>query len=125
MVKYFENFPTIVYEGREVKDITRRNQFVKMVTSNPLLYMPYTVKEGQRPEDIANFYYGSTDYVWLVYISNNIIDPYLQWPLAERDFNNYLIEKYGELSGQQGEDVVDWTRDQDNDDNILYYYREV
>ena len=124
MARYFEYFPTIEYEGQQVKDITRRNSFTKLVSTNPLLYLPYTVKEGQRPEDIANFYYGSTDYVWLVYISNNIIDPYHQWPLAEADFNNYLIEKYGEQSGRVGEEVVEWTRE-DNGENIIYYYREV
>jgi hypothetical protein len=124
MARYFEYFPTIEYEGQQVKDITRRNSFTKLVSTNPLLYLPYTVKEGQRPEDIANFYYGSTDYVWLVYISNNIIDPYHQWPMAEADFNNYLIEKYGEQSGKVGEEVVEWTRE-DNDENIIYYYREV
>ena len=124
MAKYFEYFPTIEYEGQRVKDITRRNSFTKLVSTNPLLYLPYTVKEGQRPEDIANFYYGSTDYTWLVYISNNIIDPYHQWPMAEADFNNYLIEKYGEQSGKVGDEVVEWTRE-DNDENIIYYYREV
>lgn len=124
MAKYFEYFPTIEYEGQLVKDITRRNSFTKIVSTNPLLYLPYTVKEGQRPEDIANFYYGSTDYVWLVYISNNIIDPYHEWPMAEADFNNYLIEKYGEQSGKVGDEVVEWTRE-DNDENIVYYYREV
>jgi hypothetical protein len=124
MVKYFENFPTIEYEGQRVRDITRRNSFTKLVSTNPLLFLPYTVREGERPEDIANFYYGSTDYTWLVYISNNIIDPYHQWPMAEADFNNYLIEKYGEQSGRIGEDVVDWTRE-DNGENIIYYYREV
>jgi hypothetical protein len=124
MVKYFENFPTIEYEGQRVRDITRRNSFTKLVSTNPLLFLPYTVREGERPEDIANFYYGSTDYTWLVYISNNIIDPYHQWPMAEADFNNYLVEKYGEQSGRIGEDVVDWTRE-DNGENIIYYYREV
>jgi hypothetical protein len=124
MVKYFENFPTIEYEGQRVRDITRRNSFTKLVSTNPLLFLPYTVREGERPEDIANFYYGSTDYVWLVYISNNIIDPYHQWPMAEADFNNYLIEKYGEQSGRIGEEVVDWTKE-DNGENIIYYYREV
>lgn len=124
MTRYFENFPTIEYEGQRVKDITRRNQFTKLVSTNPLLYMPYTVREGERPEDIANFYYGSTDYTWLVYVSNNIIDPYHQWPMAEADFNNYLIEKYGEQSGRIGEEIVDWTRE-DNGENIIYYYREV
>jgi len=124
MSRYFENFPTITYEGQKVRDITRRNQFTKVVSTNPLLYLPYTVKEGQRPEDVANFYYGSTDYTWLVYVSNNIIDPYHQWPMAENDFNAYLIEKYGDKSGKVGEDVLDWTRD-DNGENIIYYYREV
>lgn len=124
MTKYFENFPVISYEGRMVRDITRRSSFTKEVSNNPLLHLPFTIKEGQRPEDIAEFYYGSTDYTWLVYLSNNIIDPYHEWPKAEADFNNYLIDKYGEQSGLIGEDVVDWTKD-DNDENIIYYYKEV
>jgi hypothetical protein len=125
MAKYFENFPVIEYQGRKVRDITRRNQFVKNVSTNPYLYHPYTVKEGERAEDIALFYYGSVDYVWLVYLANNIIDPYHQWPMDERTFNNYLIEKYSERSGQVGEDVVDWISDETNDENIIYYVRAV
>jgi len=123
-MKYFQSFPTIDYEGQKVRDITRRNSFTTFVASNPMLYLPYTVKEGYRPEDIANAYYGSVDYVWLVYMSNNIIDPYHQWPMAEQDFNNYLIDKYGAQSGRVGDEVVEWTRE-DNGDNIIYYYKEV
>jgi hypothetical protein len=123
-MRYFENFPTIDYEGQKVKDITRRSSFTEFVSANPMLYLPFTIKEGERPEDIANYYYGSTDFTWLVYMSNNIIDPYHQWPMAEQDFNNYLTAKYGEQSGRVGEEVVEWTRE-DNGDNIIYYYREV
>lgn len=123
-MKYFESFPKINYEGYKVKDITRRNSFSQLVANNPMLYMPFTIKEGERPEDIANYYYGSTDYTWLVYMSNNIIDPYHQWPMAEADFNNYLIEKYGDVSGRVGDEVVEWTYE-DNGDNIIYYYKEV
>lgn len=123
-MKYFEKFPVITYEGQRVKDITRRNNFSAFVAANPMLFMPFTVKEGERPEDIANYYYGSTDYTWLVYMSNNIIDPYHQWPMAEADFNAYLIEKYGSQSGRVGEEVVEWTKE-DNGENVIYYYREV
>lgn len=123
-VKYFENFPIVEYDGQEVRDITRRNVFVKGVSNNPLAFLPYTVGEGERPEDVAYFYYGSTDYTWLVYLSNNIMDPYHQWPKATEDFNNYLIDKYGDTSGKTGNDVLDWTRE-DNDENIVYYYRDV
>jgi len=124
MTKYFEQFPIINYEGRNVRDITRRTNFTKEVSNNPLLYLPYTVKEGERPEDIAEFYYGSTDYTWIVYFSNRIMDPYHEWPKSEADFNNYLIDKYGEQSGLVGEEVVEWVRE-DNPENILYYYKEV
>ena len=123
-MKYFENFPTIDYDGQRVKDITRRNTFTNLVSSNPMVYLPYTVKEGQRIEDIAQAYYGSTDFAWLVMMSNNIIDPYHQWPMAELDFNAYLTDKYGAVSGKVGDEVVEWTKE-DNGDNIIYYYKEV
>lgn len=122
-MKYFQNFPIIDYQGRRVRDISRRVSFAKLVSSNPFLYYPYTVKEGERPEDIAEFYYGSVDYVWLVYLANNVIDPYHEWTMDEQTFNNYLVDKYTDVSGEQGEDVIDWVQDPTNDDNILYYVR--
>lgn len=135
MASYFKNFPLIEYKGRKVRDITRRSGFSKSLANNPYLYMPYTVTEGERPEDIADFYYGSVDYIWLVYLSNNILDPYLDWTLSAEDFNNYLIEKYTAESGLTGDDVVDWTQretfvdevgaTQEFRENIIYYYKEV
>ena len=95
-----------------------------MIAANPMVALPYTIKEGYKPEDVAYAYYGSTDYTWLVMMSNNIIDPYHQWPMAEADFNAYITDKYAEQSGKLGDEVVEWTKD-DNGDNIIYYYREV
>ena len=124
-MKYFENFPVIEYEGRRIRDISRRSNFVRAVSNNPYLYYPYTVTEGERAEDIANFYYGSVDYVWLVYMANNIIDQYHEWPMDPQTFNDYLVEKYQAESGEIGEDVIDWTRDPNNDDNIIFYVKKV
>lgn len=124
-MKYFEKFPIIEYEGRRVRDISRRANFVRALSNNPYLYYPYTVGEGERAEDIAQFYYGSVDYVWLVYMANNIIDPYHEWPMDPQTFNDYLVEKYTEESGEVGEDVIDWTRDPLNDDNIIFYVKKV
>ncbi len=124
-MKYFENFPIIEYEGRRVRDISRRSNFVRAVSNNPFLYYPYTVSEGERAEDVANFYYGSVDYVWLVYMANNIIDPYHEWPMDPQTFNDYIVAKYTDASGEIGEDVIDWTRDPNNDDNIIYYVKKV
>jgi hypothetical protein len=125
MASYFQNFPVIEYQGKQVRDITRRNQFLKSISTNPMLFLPYTVSDDERAEDVALFYYGSVDYVWLVYLANNIVDPYHEWPMDELTFNNYLIEKYSEQSGLTGQDVVDWVKDQNSEENILYYYKEV
>ncbi|MGA1048480.1 MAG: baseplate wedge protein 53 [Minisyncoccia bacterium] len=124
-MKYFEKFPIITYQGRKVRDITRRAAFKRAIATNPYLYYSYTVKEGERAEDVARFYYGSVDYIWLVYMANNIIDPYDEWPMDPSTFNAYLVEKYSETSGEVGEDVIDLLRDPDNDENILYYVRQV
>jgi len=124
-VKYFENFPIIEYQGRRVRDITRRSAFIQTIANNPYVYYPYTVKEGERAEDIAKWYYGSVDYIWLVYLANNIIDPYYEWPMDPKTFNAYLVDKYQDISGEVGEDVIDWIQDPDNDDNILYYVKRV
>lgn len=125
MAEYFENFPTIEYKGRRVRDLTRRNLFLKNVSNNPLLFLPYTIKEGEKAEDIAYYYYGSTEYTWLVYLANNIIDPYHDWPLDEQDFDKYIAQKYAKESGLSGYDVVAWAQDRTRDDNIVYYYKEV
>ena len=44
--------------------------------------------------------------------------------MAEADFNAYLTEKYREEYGKLGDEVVEWTKD-DNGDNIIYYYKVV
>lgn len=124
-MKYFENFPIIEYEGRRVRDISRRASFVRALSNNPYIYYPYTVSEGERAEEVAQFYYGSVDYVWLVYMANNIIDPYHEWPMDPQTFNDYLVDKYTEESGEVGEDVIDWTRDPNNDNNIIFYVKKV
>lgn len=124
-MKYFENFPIIEYEGRRIRDISRRSSFVRALSNNPYIYYPYTVSEGERAEEVAHFYYGSVDYVWLVYMANNIIDPYHEWPMDPQTFNDYIVEKYTEESGEVGEDVIDWTRDPSNDDNIIFYVKKV
>jgi len=123
--KYFQDFPVIQYEGRKVRDITRRSTFLKVVSNNPYLYYSYTVTDGERAEDVALSYYGSVDYIWLVYMANNIIDPYYEWPMDSQTFNDYLVSKYTAQSGRIGEDVIDWTKDETIDSNVIYYVKKV
>jgi hypothetical protein len=124
MAEYFEKFPVINYNGKNMRDLTRRVNFLKNSLDDPYVFLPYTVEDDMRPEDIAYYYYGSTEYTWLVYLANDIIDPYHQWPLSQEKFDAYLINKYSQQSGRTGYDVIAWLQDETIEENLLYYYRE-
>lgn len=123
MSTYFTHFPVVQYNNVRSRDVTRRTHFIGSVLSDPYVFLPYTVKEGEKPEDIAYNYYGTVEATWIVLMANNIIDPYTQWPMTSEVFTDYLISKYAEQSGLIGFDVVAWTQNQTLLDNIMYYYR--
>lgn len=125
MAEYFDKFPIIQYQDVLARNLTRRVNFLKNTITKPFVFLPYTIEEGMKPEDVAYYYYGSTDYTWLIYLANNIVDPYHQWPLSQENFHKYLIEKYAAQSGKTGYDVVYWTQNETISENILYYYKEV
>ena len=75
-MSYFSNFPTTIYNGVEALDITRRAKISKIVKDSALAYMSYTIPDGDRPEDVAYYYYDDPSLAWLVLMSNDIIDPY-------------------------------------------------
>ena len=124
--EYFDKFPEIKYNNVLVKDITRRVKFLKESLEDPFTFLPYMVKEGERAEDIAYHYYGDANYAWLVYLANDIIDPYNEWPMDEHTFNQYLMAKYaGTVGDLKGYELVDFIRNTTITDNVLYYYKEV
>jgi hypothetical protein len=122
MAKYFSSFPTVSYNGVTIRDITKRTNFIQNNLSNPYLFLPYTVKEGEKPEDIAYNYYGSIEATWLVLMCNNIIDPYTQWSLPTEIFDDMIIQKYAVQSGKTGIEVLNWAQNETILDNIVYYY---
>lgn len=94
MSRYFKYFPTMTYNNRVVLDITRRAKVIESLTNDPYAFLPYTVNEGDRPEDIALYYYGDQNLVWLIYLANNINDPYSQWPLSNEELDASVYKKY-------------------------------
>ena len=46
-------------------------------------------------------YYGDTIYTWTIYLVNNILDPYWEWPLSYKDFREYISGKYGSIPTAQ------------------------
>ena len=70
-------------DKRLLSNICRRVTIPPSVRDNASLFMPYIIEDGERPDQISSRLYGSTDYWWLILLTNNIINPDLEWPLPE------------------------------------------
>lgn len=123
MSRYFTYFPIIDYQGKEVRNITRRSKIRDDILGDPFIYLPYTITDGEKPETVAQLYYGSVDDTWLVLLANNMTDPYYDWPMSDEEFDQYFIDKYASYSKKSGLDVIRWGQNTMIRDNIIYYYR--
>jgi len=94
-MKFFEHFPQVVYNSEVATNIMCRGKVLEMVKKNVVVYYPYTIKDGDRPDLLATRYYGNPKYTWMLFFANDIVDPLYDWPLNDNDFTNYIVEKYG------------------------------
>lgn len=92
---FFRNFPKIDYSDHETRNIVLKAAIVKGVFENVEAFYPYVIPLGFRPDQVADAAYGNPKLDWIVYFSNNIVDPYYEWPLNDENFNAYLVNKYG------------------------------
>lgn len=81
-----------------VKNIFRRAKLRTDVDRAITAYEFYTIKEGERPDIIANKFYGDPELDWVILIVNNITSIRDEWPLSNNDLNTHMIDKYGSES---------------------------
>ncbi len=105
MSDFFKNYSTFYYNMDKVKPIRgklatnllSRVNITNEVLKNVRSYYPYRIKEHERPDIIAQEYYGSSDLVFLIFLANNIQDPLYDWPLFGNELTNLIKEKYGSV----------------------------
>jgi hypothetical protein len=125
-MNYFKFFPKITYNGKSAVNITRRTTIQQQLYSSPISFLSYTIAEGEKPEDIALYYYEDIGKTWLVFLANNIVDPVSQWPLSNINFDKMIIKKYTDQaqavnSSYVGNGVINWTKNTSLTSNILWY----
>jgi len=100
---YFRNFNTFFYEysinGQDViktvKDISKNIRFRSEILSNITLYDEYDIRDGDTPEIIAQKYYGSPEYHWVVMLCNERYDYINDFPLPTYELEQHITQKYG------------------------------
>lgn len=96
-MNYFNKFPTVVYNGQLAKNLLARAKLSDETRANKLVFQRYTMNELDRVDVVSNYYYDNPGYSWLVWFSNDIIDPYYDMPLTEYDFMKFIENKYGSM----------------------------
>ena len=107
---YFKNFNTIQYGNTTVVDITERVVVLNNIQKNPYVYYPLDITEGSRPDQIADQNYNDPFSSWVLYLSNDIVDPYYEWPLTNYQFDEFIISKYGSME-QATKKIAFWRND--------------
>ena len=108
MAFYFRPFPLVRYDIKKNKlpllltNVTARYKIRDILKNKVAIYYDYIVKDGDRPDNIAFKYYEDETLDWLIYIVNDIIDPYYDWPLDQDAFNKYIRTLYGSVAGAKG-----------------------
>ena len=97
-ISYFKNFPLVQYNNLNLRNIILKAKLAKTIVQSYDNYYPYTIKPGESPTSLAYDYYGAVDYVWIIFVANDMVDPYYDWPMEDSVFNEFIIKKYGSIS---------------------------
>ncbi len=127
---YFKSFPTVIWNGQEMVDLSRRADILQKIQGDPTVFLPYTLEEGDTMESLAYNYYGDAELSWLIGMANDVIDPYTDFWKPFNVLERFIAEKYAEecktalnLSyTPEDTQVIEWTKNTTTNENVVYYY---
>ena len=102
---YFQNLPDFEYVNRtedgkrisdytKVKNLFKRGKLREDIFQDTTVFEKYGIEGDDRPDNVAQKFYGDSSFDWVVLLSNNIINVYEEWPLPQAGWDAYLLEKY-------------------------------
>ena len=118
MALLFRPYPTIGYRipgtsrSIPVTDITRRFTLSSFLQNARVNFDEYYVQDGETPQGVAFDYYGDVTLDWVVLFSNEIQDPYYEWPMSTENFDSYIKQKYGSQYAYQTVHHYEWITQQ-------------
>jgi hypothetical protein len=98
---YFNKLPKTTFDNQTITNLAISVKLHKLVKDDAFALLNYAIKDGESPDTVAFNYYEDASYAWLVLLSNNIIDPYYEWPLSVYNFENFIKKKYGSIPAAQ------------------------
>ena len=118
MTQFFNKFPVINYGNTSAVNLLARVNINQLALNNKQSYYDYAMNDGERIDNISYDYYSNSDFVWLIGLANQIIDPYYDLPLNSDQLNSFIINKYGSILAAQNQILFFRTNYQSDDSNI-------
>ena len=104
MSSYFNLIPDFDYVSRlpdaKISDYIRVKNFFKRVHLREDIYQDltfftkYSILGDDRPDNVANKVYQNPSLDWVILLANNITHIPTEWPMAQNDFDRFMLEKY-------------------------------
>jgi len=104
MSSYFNLIPDFDYVSRlpdakisdyiRVKNFFRRATLREDIFQSLTFFTKYSIEGDDRPDNVANKVYSNSDLVWVILLANNITHIPTEWPMAQNDFDRFLLDKY-------------------------------
>tara|TARA_B100000900_G_scaffold231929_1_gene196999 strand:- start:328 stop:1050 length:723 start_codon:yes stop_codon:yes gene_type:complete len=123
-MSYFNKLPNILYQSPLpdrassvdlilIKNIFRGSKLFDFLKDNVTLFNKYYIEDGDRPDTIAEQYYDSPNYDYVVILSAGIINIHDGWPLQDYQMYDMALSKYGsetkmnEVHHYETQEIVD------------------
>ena len=90
----FDFYPYIQYNNQKATFILAKSEIVSQYLNNYNTFYNYTIKDGERADIVAYKEYDDSSLDWIIYVINNVIDPYYDWYMTYDNFVAYLESKY-------------------------------
>ena len=103
--RYFRNIPDFEYVNRtkdgqfisnytQVKNFFKKGRIREDLFQDLTVFEKYSIQGDDRPDNVANEIYGDPTLDWVVLTSNNITNVQNEWPLSQKAFEDYILDKY-------------------------------
>lgn len=98
MAGYFSNFPSIEYNGKQIKNIMKRSIAFERIINLGVPLQALELQELERPDYIAEVLFERPEFDYILYMVNDIMDPYYEWYLTQTQLDSFIGNKYGATS---------------------------
>lgn len=125
-MRFFSQFPKVPYSfdqftpsiNTQVIDIYRYVDVNRDITNDLAAYLTYSIKDGERPDQVSHKLYKSPDFHWTFFIINEGLKNGLEdWPKSYIELDEYIKTNYSKYS------VLEFfpKQDFDQDNNLAMY----